>query len=71
MIAIATRRLGARRKFQARLEAVEGEEGFARQQRYLETVLALSQRGAMARMMRAYPVVSHDDVALLDDPQGA
>ena len=51
LIAIAARRLGARRKFQARLEAVEGEEGFARQQRYLETVLSLSQRGAMARMM--------------------
>lgn len=33
------------------VEAVEGEEAFARQQRYLETVVELSERGSLARVM--------------------
>jgi hypothetical protein len=47
----ATGRLNARLKHRADLERVEGSAGFAGQQQYLETVVGLSQRGAMSRMM--------------------
>ena len=47
----ATGRLNARLKHRADLERVEGSAGFARQQQYLETVVGLSRRGAMSRMM--------------------
>jgi SAM-dependent methyltransferase len=47
----ATGRLHARLKHRADLERVEGSAGFARQQQYLETVVGLSRRGAMSRMM--------------------
>ena len=33
------------------IEALEGEEAFAGQQRYLETVVELAERGALARVM--------------------
>lgn len=44
-------RLAARFAHRAELEQVEGTSYFERQQRYLETVLGLSQRGAVSRMM--------------------
>jgi len=47
----ATGRLRARLSHRADVEQLEGHEYFERQQRYLETVVDLSQRGAMSRMM--------------------
>ncbi len=47
----ATGRLDARLAHRAELEQLEGCHAFERQQRYLKTVVELSQRGAMARMM--------------------
>ena len=44
-------RLAARFAHRAELEKLEGSTYFERQQRYLETVIALSQRGAVSRMM--------------------
>jgi SAM-dependent methyltransferase len=44
-------RLTARLAHRAELEKVEGSASFERQQRYLETVISLSARGAVARMM--------------------
>jgi SAM-dependent methyltransferase len=44
-------RLQARHAHRQELERVEGVSGFERQQRYLETVVALSRRGAVARTM--------------------
>jgi len=47
----ATGRLAARLAHQGELEPVEGKAHFEREQQYLETVIGLSQRGALARMM--------------------
>jgi hypothetical protein len=44
-------RLGARLAHRAELEQLEGGSYFESQRRYLETVLGLAQRGALARMM--------------------
>lgn len=44
-------RLHAMGAHRAALEDLEGEETFARQQRYLETVVELSERKALARVM--------------------
>jgi len=47
----AAGRLAARLAHRAELELAEGQAYFAGQNRYLETVIALSQRGAASRMM--------------------
>jgi cyclopropane fatty-acyl-phospholipid synthase-like methyltransferase len=47
----AAGRLSARTAHRAELEQAEGNAGFERQQQYLETVIELSQRRALARMM--------------------
>lgn len=47
----ASGRLRARRAHRPAVEDLEGSEAFARQQRYLETVVELSERGALARVM--------------------
>jgi len=47
----ATGRLAARVAHQGELEPVEGKARFERELEYLETVIGLSQRGALARMM--------------------
>jgi SAM-dependent methyltransferase len=47
----ATGRRDARLTHRAELEKVEGSATFEQQQRYLETVISLSQRGAVSRMM--------------------
>jgi hypothetical protein len=41
----------ARLAHRSELEQAEGGTGFAREQRYLETVMALAERGALSRMM--------------------
>ena len=38
-------------RHRAALEALEGASDFARQQEYLETVIEISRRGAVSRMM--------------------
>ena len=47
----ATGRLAARLAHRAELEQLEGDSYFEGQLRYLETVIGLSQRGAMSRVM--------------------
>jgi len=47
----ASGRLRAMGAHRAAVEEMEGEKAFARQQRYLETVVELSERGALARVM--------------------
>ena len=47
----AAGRLSARRAHRPALEDVEGKDAFATQQRYLETVIALSERRALTRRM--------------------
>jgi SAM-dependent methyltransferase len=47
----AAGRLERRLAHRAELEQLEGPHVFERQQRYLETVVELSQRGAVSRMM--------------------
>jgi SAM-dependent methyltransferase len=47
----ATGRLAARLAHRAEIEPLEGSTYFERHQRYLETVVALSQRRALSRMM--------------------
>jgi hypothetical protein len=44
-------RLRARIAHQSAVEELEGKEVFARQQRYLETVIELSERRALTRVM--------------------
>jgi hypothetical protein len=44
-------RLKARSAHRAAFEKLEGKESFARQQRYLEIVVELSERGALSRTM--------------------
>ena len=44
-------RLDARLALRQELETLEGPNEFARQQQYLEAVIALSERGAVSRMM--------------------
>jgi SAM-dependent methyltransferase len=44
-------RLSARLAHREELEQVEGATGFAREQEYLETVIALSRRRSVSRMM--------------------
>ena len=51
LLKTATGRLTARLSHQAELEQLEGSNYFERQQRYLETVLGLAQRGALSRIM--------------------
>jgi SAM-dependent methyltransferase len=47
----ATGRLAARQAHRAALEQVEGSASYEREQQYLHTVIALSERGALARRM--------------------
>ena len=47
----ASGRLSARLAHRAELESLEGSAYFDRQQQYLETTIALAQRGALSRMM--------------------
>jgi SAM-dependent methyltransferase len=47
----AAGRLAARTAQRGELEQLEGKARFEREQQYLETVIGLSQRGALARMM--------------------
>jgi len=47
----ATGRLAARMSHRTELEQLEGPAGFEREVQYLETVVALSQRGALSRIM--------------------
>ena len=47
----AAGRLAARSAHRAEIEQLEGSAHFERQQRYLETVVSLSRRGAVSRMM--------------------
>lgn len=51
LLKTATGRLNARLGHREELEQLEGNNYFERQQRYLETVIALSQRGAVSRFM--------------------
>jgi len=50
LAARANGRLGARQAHRAELELTEGHDAFESQRRYLEAVVALAERGAMARM---------------------
>jgi SAM-dependent methyltransferase len=50
-LAVAAGRLGARIAHRSELEPLEGGAGFERQQRYLQTVVSLSRRRAITRMM--------------------
>jgi len=51
LLRTATGRLSARLGHRQKLEQLEGSSYFERQQRYLETVIDLSQRGAVSRLM--------------------
>jgi SAM-dependent methyltransferase len=51
LLKTAAGRLRARLGHRAELEALEGTNGFERQQRYLQTILDLAQRGAVSRWM--------------------
>lgn len=51
LLKTATGRLSARLGHREELEQLEGSNCFERQQRYLETVIDLSQRGAVSRLM--------------------
>jgi SAM-dependent methyltransferase len=51
LLKAATGRLSARLGHREELEQLEGSSYFERQQRYLETVIDLSQRGAVSRLM--------------------
>src|SRR6267154_5029045 len=51
LLKAATGRLSARLGHREKLEQLEGNSYFERQQRYLETVIDLSQRGAVSRLM--------------------
>ena len=47
----ATGRFTARLKHQAELERLEGSLGFGRYQQYLQSVISMSERGAVSRLM--------------------
>jgi SAM-dependent methyltransferase len=51
LLKIASGRLAARLAHHSEIEHLESSAEFERQQRYLETVLALSQRNSLSRMM--------------------
>src|SRR6266404_292107 len=51
LLKTAPGRLTARLCHREELEQLEGSSYFERQQRYLETVIDLSQRGAVSRLM--------------------
>lgn len=51
LLSNAAGRLAARATHSAELEKLEGAEHFARQQQYLGTVVELSRRGALSRIM--------------------
>jgi SAM-dependent methyltransferase len=51
LLANAAGRLDARAAHREELESVEGRAGFAREQEYLETVVALALRGSLSRFM--------------------
>ena len=51
LIENATGRLTARLKHQAELERIEETAGFTRYQEYLQSVISMSARGALSRMM--------------------
>src|SRR5262249_17957699 len=51
VLEIAAGRLAARLAHRAELDRLEGSAAFETQQRYLETVIALSRRRALSRMM--------------------
>jgi SAM-dependent methyltransferase len=51
LLKTATGRLSARLGHREELEQLEGSSYFEQQQRYLETVIYLSQRGAVSRLM--------------------
>jgi hypothetical protein len=65
----ATGRLNARLNHRAEVERLEGSAYFAGQQQYLETVVGLSQRGALSRMM--YLAESRAPAAQTDTPRWA
>jgi SAM-dependent methyltransferase len=50
LLKTATGRLTARLAHRKEIEQLEGRDSFEQQQRYLETVLTLSQRGALSRI---------------------
>jgi SAM-dependent methyltransferase len=50
-LTVATGRRGARLNHRDEIEPAEGAQEFEKQQRYLETVIELSQRGAVLRLM--------------------
>lgn len=51
LLKTATGRVNARLSHREELEQLEGNNYFERQQRYFETVIGLSQRGAVSRLM--------------------
>jgi len=51
ILSIARGRLEARFRHQADFEQLEGAEGFARYQGYLQSVVSMSQSGALSRVM--------------------
>ncbi len=51
LLASAAGRLAARSTHRGELEEAEGRDSFARQQQYLETVIALARRRALSRVM--------------------
>jgi SAM-dependent methyltransferase len=51
LLKTATGRLTARLRHRAELEQLEGSNYFERQQRYIETLIGISQRGSASRMM--------------------
>jgi SAM-dependent methyltransferase len=65
----STGRLNARLNHRADVERLEGSAYFAGQQHYLETVVGLSQRGAMSRMM--YLAESRPPAVQTNSPRSA
>jgi SAM-dependent methyltransferase len=51
MLSNANGRMEARLRHQAECEQLEGAQGFARYQGYLESIVSLSRRGALSRVM--------------------
>ena len=51
MMSNARGRLEARFRHQADLERLEGAEGLARDQGYLQAIVSMSQRGTLSRLM--------------------
>ena len=58
MLSNACGRLEARFRHQADFEQLEGAEGFALYQGYLQSIVSLTQRGALSRVMYLVEVSS-------------